>query len=120
MYNNASQPNGAEFRVNSYTTSSQESPSVAMDDNGNFMITWQSYLQDTDGNGVFAQRYQNNGQPDGAEFRVNTITTGGQFLPSVAMDSAGNFIVTWASEGNTTADTGIMAKRFNSSGIPVN
>src|SRR5436853_300476 len=32
---------GAEFRVNTYTTSNQGVPAAAMDASGNFIITWQ-------------------------------------------------------------------------------
>jgi hypothetical protein len=33
---------GSEFRVNTYTTHNQLYPSVAMNRDGNFVITWQS------------------------------------------------------------------------------
>jgi len=37
--------------------------------------------------------------PDGPEFLVNTYTTSGQSLPSVAMDADGDFVVAWTSGG---------------------
>ncbi len=39
-------PEGPEFQVNTYTTGDQESPDVAMDGAGNFIVVWQSYGQD--------------------------------------------------------------------------
>ena len=77
--------------MNSYTTSNQISPSVAVDADGDFVIAWQSRDQDGSGYGVFAQRYNAAGTPQGAEFRVNTYTTGYQVSPSVAMDAEGDF-----------------------------
>ena len=70
-------PVGSEFRVNTYTNRSQYDPSVAMDSDGDFVVSWQSYGQ----NGyygyidIYAQRYDNSGVAQGAEFRVNTYTT---------------------------------------------
>src|SRR5436190_796399 len=37
---------GPEFRVNTYTTSDQSSPSVAADAAGNFVVVWSSFGQD--------------------------------------------------------------------------
>jgi hypothetical protein len=56
---------------------------------------------DTDGTSIQGQRYDAGGNPVGGEFQVNSYTTGGQFMPSVAMDAEGNFIVTWNSYGSS-------------------
>ena len=51
-------PLGPEFRVNTFTTSSQYHASVAADPNtGNFVVAWQSLNQDGSAYGVFGQRY---------------------------------------------------------------
>jgi hypothetical protein len=119
---------GGEFRVNSFTESYQESPSIAMDKNGDFIITWFSYGQD-DGGGIYAQRYKSDGEPKpcpaGApecnattgEFRVNSFTNGLQAGTSVAMDENGNFVVTWASYSADKADSDVRAQRYNSNGV---
>ncbi len=36
-------PTAAEFRVNTFTTGNQFDPAVAMDDDGDFVVTWQSF-----------------------------------------------------------------------------
>jgi hypothetical protein len=56
-YDSAGGPAGAEFRVNTYTTNTQEFPAVASDAAGNFVVAWQSFTQDGSSDGVFAQRY---------------------------------------------------------------
>ena len=43
--------------------------------------------------------------PSGTEFQVNTYTTNNQVFPSVASDSAGNFVVVWQSRGSAGSDT---------------
>jgi hypothetical protein len=50
-------PRGDDFRVNTYTTGNQDAPAIAAGAGGQFVIAWQSYDQDGDYGGVFAQRY---------------------------------------------------------------
>lgn len=91
-------PRAGEFRVNTYLTKEQQFASVAMAVDGAFVISWQSNGQDGSGYGVYAQRYNKSGDPEGSEFRVNVATTGNQGDPSAAMDAYGNFVIVWESE----------------------
>jgi hypothetical protein len=50
-------PRGTEFQVNTYTTNYQYTPAVASDGAGNFVVAWESFLQDGDAGGVFGQRF---------------------------------------------------------------
>ena len=118
-YASTGAPLGAEFRVNTYTTGNQVSPSVASDSTGNFVVAWHSFSQDGSGNGVFAQRYANTGAPLSGEFRVNTHTAGIQSLASVASDSAGNFVIAWHSFGQDGSGYGVFAQRYASTGAPL-
>jgi len=118
-YNAAGAVQGAEFQVNTFTTSSQKSPSVAMNSTGSFVIAWQSSGQDGDSYGIYAQRYNAAGTSQGAEFQVNTFTTNSQASPSVSMDTAGDFVVTWQSFGQDGNSNGIFAQRYNSTGATV-
>jgi hypothetical protein len=110
---------GGEFRVNSYTTGAQSYPVVAADSVGNFVVAWTSSYQDGSSFGVFAQRYASTGTPLGGEFRVNSYTTLGQRYPSVAFDSAGNFVIAWHSQAQDGNNYGIFAQRYASTGAPV-
>ena len=51
-------PVGDEFRVNTNTADFQQNSSVAGLANGNFVVTWESYLQDDNFWGVFGQRFK--------------------------------------------------------------
>jgi hypothetical protein len=110
---------GGEFRVNTYTTSSQGSPSIAMDTDGDFVVAWDSYGQEIGavGFGVYAQRYNSAGVAQGAEMHVNTFTTGYQRTPDVALDAVGNFVVTWESFDQDGSGIGVYARRYNAAGI---
>jgi hypothetical protein len=112
-------PLGAEFRVNTFTQgqqtlSAQTRQAVATDAAGDFVIVWSSQGQDGDGWGVYAQRYDAAGNPQGSEFRVNTTTQGDQNNSAVAMDAAGNFVVACQ---NQNGDWGIYAQRYNAAGV---
>ncbi len=109
---------GNEFRVNTYTTNGQQYPDIAMDANGNFVITWESYGQDGSSLGIYAQRFNGAGIPQGPEFKVNTYTTDPQSRADVAMDANGNFVITWISLLQDGSGDGIFAQRFDSQGNP--
>lgn len=112
------QPAGPEFQVNTYTTDVQNNPHLASDAAFNFVATWTSHRQDGSGPGVFARRYDATGAPRGAEFLVNTYTTGYQeFRPAVASDAAGNFTIVWGSvDDPQTPDFEVKGQRFDASG----
>jgi len=109
--------------VNTTTAGSQSNPAVAMDASGNFVVVWQSALQDGSGMGIYARRYDasNKDWAPAGEFRVNTTTTGDQTLPKVAMDARGNFIVVWQSKDGINSvggadSTGIFGQRYAADG----
>jgi len=122
-YNSAGMPQGGEFQVNTYTTASQNRPAVAVDADGDFVVVWASYSsQDGSGSGVFGQRYNSAGMPQGGEFQVNTYTTGGQgvgyFPVNVAADADGDFVVVWGDTRHGFSDMGVFGQRYNSAGMP--
>jgi hypothetical protein len=110
-------PAGPEFRANTYTTSNQEDPSLAMNGAGNFVVAWTS-PQDGSFGGVFAQRYDASGLRLGLEFRVNSYTTGFQYQSAVAMDAAGAFVVVWHTNQYGGGDERLVGQRFDAAGIP--
>jgi hypothetical protein len=118
-YDATGAPQGAEFRVNTYTTGNQLAPAVAADAVGNFVVVWSSYDQDGSGYGVFGQRYDATGTPQGGEFRVNTYTTDDQGIPAVAADAGGDFVVVWQSRGQDGSNYGIFGQRYDAAGAAV-
>ena len=104
---------GAEFQVNTYTTSSQSAPAVGALSEGGFIITWQSVGQDGSSNGIYAQRYDTNGVAQGAELQVNTYTINSQQSPAIGALTEGGFVITWESVGQDGDSTGIYAQRYD-------
>ena len=78
---------GGELRVDTTTAGFQAGVSVAADGDGGFIVAWHG---PTDGflDGIFAQRIAPSGAFLGAEFLVNTHTTGQQRSPVVGAAEA--------------------------------
>ena len=117
-FNASGTPQGAEFPVNTFTPSRQFMPAVAADTSGNFVVVWQSYANDGSQYGIFGQRFDAAGTPQGSEFRANSYTTGAQLLPHVAADASGAFVVAWESFAQDGSSTGLFGQRFDATGIP--
>jgi hypothetical protein len=117
-YNAAGVPQGVETRANTYTTDNQGDASVAIAPNGDFVITWLSFGQDGAGFGIYGQRYNAAGVPQGAEFRLNQFTTGSQMNATVSMDDAGNFAATWGTQIQASPTLDIAARLFEANGNP--
>lgn len=111
-FNSAGNEVGGEFQVNSYTMSFQLSPAVAADDSGNFVVAWSSLFQDGSSDGVFAQRFNLEGNPVRSEFQVSTYTTSYQGFPKVIADGSGNFVVAWSSLEQDGSGMGIFGQRL--------
>ncbi|MDO4574549.1 MAG: trypsin-like serine protease [Planctomycetia bacterium] len=128
--------NDGTYTVNGTTRSWQENnqkwASIAMDADGDFVISWTSYGHDGTGNGfgatatgvngVYAQRYDNTGATVGEQFLVNTTTENDQQKSKVSMDADGDFIIVWESYQETGDGTligpadnwGVYAQRYAS------
>lgn len=124
-YSAAGVPQGSQFQVNGYTTSSQRQPAVASDAAGSFVVVWSSNGAsggDTEGYSVQAQRYSPAGTPQGTQFQVNSYTTYGQHEPAISTDADGDFIVVWRSDISSAgdpSDVSIEGQRFSAAGAPL-
>jgi hypothetical protein len=86
---------------------------------GRFVVTWQSVNQDGNNNwGIMGRRFDAAGDPQGAEFVLNSYIVGPQERPSVAVSAGGGFVAAW--EGpDPTPSVGVWGRRFSSDGTPV-
>ncbi|MFO1002602.1 MAG: Ig-like domain-containing protein [Planctomycetaceae bacterium] len=100
-----------EVRANVTTAGSQRAPSVAMSEDGKYVVTWQS--SDGSSDGVWARVYDSSGTAVTGEFRVNSVTSLAQQKATTAMDADGDFVVVWADSSFGQ----IMGQRYNSSGV---
>lgn len=108
-----------EFQANTRSDGHQQSPAVATLPNGNFIVVWQSGPDhDTDGEGIFGQRFDAFGNRLDEEFLVNAGTAGDQSRPTIAAAADGTFVVAWESQGNDASPQGIVLRRFAADGTP--
>ena len=117
------EPLGSEFRVNTYTTGDHGHPAVAVAGrSGDFVAVWHSGgPRGLSSYEALGQRFAATGAGLGAEFRINTYTTGrqGHAGPAVALAGNGEYVVTWSSEGQDGSDFGVFGQRYSISGAPL-
>jgi hypothetical protein len=119
-YNSSGAVQGSEIQINTITSGQgkQAQPHVAMDAEGDFVVAWLSINTSGGLYNVEAARYNASGVVQNSEFQVNPVNVHGQTDPAVAMDTAGDFVITWSSnQGGVSYN--IYAQRYNSSGATV-
>jgi hypothetical protein len=98
---------------------------LACDASCRTVVVWEAYGGssppiDGDTSAIYARRFDDAGVPLGAEFLVNTYTTGRQARPQVCTTAAGEFSVVWRSEPTSFGfDAYIRGRRFDATGAPL-
>jgi hypothetical protein len=121
-FNSRGEALGSAIRANTYTVNEQKWSSVAMDAQGDFIVTWSSYGQEDNnqlgkGFGVYARRFNAVGQALAPEFQVNTTTGGNQQNSTIAMTNDGRFVVAWQTD-QIQGQFDIYARIFSADGTP--
>ncbi|MDR1958716.1 MAG: trypsin-like serine protease [Planctomycetaceae bacterium] len=124
-----------EFHVTAETTAGYAS--VAMDADGDFVVTWVQDSTALNSKGkvetsknIFARAYNSDGTArtnvdhslmggTGEEKPVNSFTDGIQNYPKIAMDTRGDFVITWESMGQDGSGYGVYYQRYDASGTPL-
>ncbi len=109
---------GANFKINDNdSNSSQYDPFVAFDKSGNFIVTW---TDKRNGNSdIYAQRFAADGTTLGNNFKINDdYGDHSQEKATLAIDGAGNLMVTW--QDNRNGDYDIYAQMFSADGTALN
>ncbi len=111
---------GSEFQVNFDDVNDQIAPAVAMDQDGDFVVAWQSKAGGDDKWDINARRFAADGTPKdlAGDLVVNSIVDEDQRAPDVAIDQDGNFVVVWQSKDldYTDGKFGIYQRRFLADG----
>jgi hypothetical protein len=103
-------------QVNPEGAGQQRAPAVGMAADGSFAVAWED---DTDGNGSF-QIHARGFHADGSErlprFTVNTVSTGQQRAPAVAVAPDGRFAVAWEDDRDRDGDMQVWVRGFEADG----
>lgn len=120
MYDASGARVGGEFLVNSHVKDSQREPMVTALPDGGFVVVWSTFdpLQDGSGMALKGQYFDPSGKPVGGEFLVNSLTSGSQFLPSVAALADGTVLVAWTSESGDGSGYAVRARLFDMAHSP--
>ncbi len=111
-YDSSGNAQGGEISV-ALVTNNQEKPAIAMDSSGNFVVVWEESTGAS--RDVFFQRFDANGNP--AAGQVNATPWGfDQTVPSVGMDSSGNFTIAFQHDLGGTNDN-ITCVKYRQDGV---
>jgi len=126
IYARVFHPGGSEkvidLVVNQVTAGQQRAPAVAIAPTGEFVVTWED---DNDGNGkyqIYARGFSATGAPTFGPFTVNSVATGQQRAPVIAMDGTGGFVIAWEDDSDSSDGSGnydIYARGFDAQGAEV-
>jgi hypothetical protein len=100
--------------ISLFTTSTH--PTVAMDGSGNFVVAWVNYDEVNGDEDIYARRFAANGAPIGGDFKVNATLAGDQGLPALAMNTAGDYVISWQSPSQDGDGNGIYAQLYAAAG----
>ena len=109
-------PVSDETRVNTHTASNQDESSITTLADGSYVVSWTSYNQDGNSDGIFMQKFDSNGDKIGSETSVNTYYSSNQNDSMITGLNNGSFVVTWTSYGQDGSYNGIYMQRFSSDG----
>jgi len=110
-YGPNAQPRGASAKVNSHANGNHYAPQIAGNGESQ-LVVWISSGQDGSFEGIYGRFLTPEANSVGAEFRVNSSTSGPQIYPSVAGDGNSQFLVVWSSfiGGRTSFD--LFSQRY--------
>jgi Ca2+-binding RTX toxin-like protein len=124
VFNAEGIPSGAEFLVNTTTSSSQFQPTITALADGRFVVAWSDLSLtggDTSDYAIRAQVFNADGSPSGTEFLVNTATASSQYQQTITALADGRFVVAWTDYSLTGIDISsgaVRAQVFNADGSP--
>ncbi|MEB3214343.1 MAG: calcium-binding protein [Leptolyngbyaceae bacterium] len=110
---------GDELAINEVVTGQQETPAIAIDEAGNFVVVWESDGLDPGNSEIIGRRFDTDGRAIGGDFIVNESLTNDQTSPDIAMDGEGNFIVSWTNEGIGVTEDDIFYRQFDATADPL-
>ena len=107
-----------KFQVNTQVTGTQQSPSIDSLSDGGFIVSYDS--GDGAGYGVFAQRFDANGNLVGDELQINDTTLNHQWTSSVTALENGGLVVAWTDRVLTDISSeNVVFKVYDSAGQSV-
>ncbi|GHC45098.1 calcium-binding protein [Neogemmobacter tilapiae] len=95
-FDSAGQPLGNDMLVPVNSQRYQVDPASTLLADGRLFVVWMEDTGANDDGGIRARFIGVDGQPVGADLRINSTTDGAQFDPAVTTLANGNILVTWS------------------------
>ncbi len=112
-YTAEGEPEGEAFRINSDVQNDQKSPKVALDQAGNTVVAWNSFVSPRS---LMFRRFNTAKEPMENDTVVNPTQALDHFAESdLAMNAQGDFAFTWAAFDSQTL-ANVYIRTFNASG----
>jgi len=113
-------PVGPDFQINTWTTSYQQYPDVALTSDGGAVVAWESHSADGSIYGIRARMLTAACATSGDEFTVNVYTTSSQYRPAVSALADGGFVVVWQDTSGYLSGgiPGVAAQVYSATGEP--
>ena len=133
LYKSSGTEIGTEFTVNQTASTSWSNPSVAMDSDGAFVVTWSGAGPGSnatfDPSDVYARQFNAYGQAVTSQFLVDLYVAGAQqpgtqAQSTVAMAPDGTYVIAWSTtpitvSNENTPPEAIYAREYSSAGAPL-
>jgi hypothetical protein len=118
-FSSAGAPLTSELQISTYTASNQLAATVAENEDGDFVVVWQSDGGDGQLYGLRGRAFSSAGVALASEFQVNLRTLGGQMYPSIAARADGDFVVFWQGPDGFGGLDGIFGRSISIPAGPV-
>lgn len=110
---------GNEFQLHTNITGAQKFSAVTALKDGGFAGVWSSNGPDGSSEGIYLQRFKDNGDKVGPERLINATTDGSQTHPDLTHLANGDLIVVWDTpDGAAVSDDNITGRLLNKLGAP--
>lgn len=91
----------------------QRSPSVSIDDNGDYVVAWEELTPYHPGWDIFARGFLKGGGTNAdtlSEYQMNPVIPNNQLSPAVASDPSGNFSLVYTDDWDRNGSTQLMER----------
>lgn len=102
---------GDWFGVSDEDVYLEDSPAIAVQPGGRFVIVWTEEDRDGDGEGIFGRSFAASGTPRTGDYQINVTTEGDQLDPVVAASARGSVVVAvWVQQLEENGRSDIFAR----------
>lgn len=108
-----------EQTVNDIGAGNQREPSIAIANDGSFVVAWEDDQDNDQIYDISARRFNASGSPRLGQFYVNPVRAGSQKEPDVSMNATGAFVVVWNDDRDLNFFGQIRGSGYASDGSPL-